>query len=59
MCQHFRKSKQIEELKGMTMLNEAYLVFEEEDYKSEIIRTFENFEQIIWNKKGRNRNKYY
>ena len=59
--EHFRGSKTKEELEGMISLDEALKDFKNdkdiENYKIEFKNTIKYFENIIMNKKGRNRKK--
>jgi hypothetical protein len=54
--EHFRGSKNIEELEGLTKINEALKEFDD-NYKQCVSQYIKNYECIINNKKPRNRSK--
>ena len=55
--EHFRGSKAIEELEGLTKINEALKEYDDDNYKKCVSQYMNNYECIINNKKPRNRNK--
>ena len=55
--EHFRGSKTIEELGGLTKINEALKEYDDDNYKKCVSQYINNYEYIINNKKPRNRNK--
>ncbi len=55
--EHFRGSKAIEELEGLTKINEALKEYDDDNYKKCVSQYINNYECIINNKKPRNRNK--
>lgn len=55
--EHFRGSKTIKELEGLTKINEALKEYDDDNYKKCVSQYINNYECIINNKKPRNRNK--
>jgi len=55
--EHFRGSKAIKELEGLTKINEALKEYDDDNYKKCVSQYINNYECIINNKKPRNRNK--